>query len=738
MIDYPPFDSLATVRPAPPPPKPIAAPPPPREDATVDVECYRNYFLVKFKLLSTGRYVSFAAWTYDGLSEDTSQQELDIVGVRAMLMRVRAFGFNSGGYDMPMITLALAGASCATLKAASDRIIVGRMKPWEFYEEYRLKNGAGSYDYGPAAYVDHVDLMEVAPGVGVSLKMYMGRMHSRRMQDLPIEPGATILAHQRPVLDRYCGNDLDGTHDLLEKLRDRLALRERVGARYGVDVRSKSDAQIAEVVIKARLGFKPQKGFWPHGSTFPYVAPAYVRFRTAELQEVYRIVTTTPFVVHDTDGREMFDEVTGEQIMNGVQLPEAIAGRNIRIGETLYQIGIGGLHSQESKRVSVTTELEEVEDSDVASYYPSLILQLGMFPKQLGARFLEIYRDIYNERLDAKAAASRLQKELDVLSGQSFFTPAEAEALKRRVADAKTIADGFKIVLNGTFGKLGSKYSILYSPDLMIRVTITGQLCLLMLAEAFELAGIRVVSANTDGIVTVTPRALKAERARIVKEWESTTGLEMETTAYRMLASRDVNSYVAVKMDGKTKGKGAYALSGLLENKHPQKDVCVRAVHAYLGKGTPVEETIRASRDIRDFVVIRTVKGGAEYGRLSMFRDKAKKAEREATLRLLGWFETVPGGWILNPSDEYLDNTKAYKVACAAAAIPGTYLGKATRWAYVVNGKPLSYKLSGNKVAGSDGARPFMELPDEMPADIDYQNYIDEAKAMIVDLGVSM
>lgn len=63
----------------------------------------------------------------------------------------------------------------------------------------------------------------------------------------------------------------------------------------------------------------------------------------------------------------------------------------------------------------------------------------------------------------------------------------------------------FKIVLNGTFGKLGSKYSFLYSPNLMIQVTITGQLALLMLIEALEAAGISVVSANTDGIVSRCP-----------------------------------------------------------------------------------------------------------------------------------------------------------------------------------------------------------------------------------------
>ena len=56
-------------------------------------------------------------------------------------------------------------------------------------------------------------------------------------------------------------------------------------------------------------------------------------------------------------------------------------------------------------------------------------------------------------------------------------------------------------MLNGTFGKTGSPYSVLFAPEMMIQTTITGQLALLMLIEHLETASISVISANTDGIV---------------------------------------------------------------------------------------------------------------------------------------------------------------------------------------------------------------------------------------------
>jgi hypothetical protein len=71
-----------------------------------------------------------------------------------------------------------------------------------------------------------------------------------------------------------------------------------------------------------------------------------------------------------------------------------------------------------------------------------------------------------------------------------------------------------------------------------------------------------------------------------------------------------VNNYIAVKPDGKIKTKGAYADAGLMKN--PTNAVCIDAVAAHITKGTPVEATIRACRDITKFITIRQVTGGAE------------------------------------------------------------------------------------------------------------------------------
>ena len=230
-----------------------------------------------------------------------------------------------------------------------------------------------------------------------------------------------------------------------------------------------------------------------------------------------------------------------------------LAGRDIRIGQGVYRIGIGGLHSQESGATHLSVPgVCQLKDIDVRSYYPSMILLMNMFPEQLGPAFITIFRKIYDTRLLAKSESDRIRKLAE------YFSGTEAEEMLREALLLQTESDGLKIVLNGTFGKLFSKYSILYAPELGIQTTLTGQLALLMLIEMMELSGIRVVSANTDGIVLLIPEGYEWVAQQNVKWWETETGLEMEESLYRALHSRDVNNYIAITNDGKVKRKGVF------------------------------------------------------------------------------------------------------------------------------------------------------------------------------------
>ncbi|MFK5283653.1 hypothetical protein ACI3PL_29170, partial [Lacticaseibacillus paracasei] len=68
------------------------------------------------------------------LFEKWNDSELNMRGIARMFKRYRVVSFNGLNYDLPMLALAMTGATNGELKQASDTIIMSDMKPWQFYE----------------------------------------------------------------------------------------------------------------------------------------------------------------------------------------------------------------------------------------------------------------------------------------------------------------------------------------------------------------------------------------------------------------------------------------------------------------------------------------------------------------------------------------------------------------------------------------------------------------------------
>lgn len=593
----------------------------------VDVECYRNYFLALFKEADSDQTHCFEL--YAGC-------DLNIPALSELMRSNRTISFNGNSYDLYMIAAAIEGYDNERLKLLSDAIILSDAPAWQIANRndvYIPRNQNGKPEW------DHIDLIEVAPGKA-SLKIYGGRLNAPKMQDLPIKPDAMISPEQRELLRTYCLNDLETTELLYKTLTPQLQLRVEMSKQYRIDLRSKSDAQIAEAVFRKEIGDLEGRQIRSPKidmtKRYRYNDPKIIDFERDDLRSVLNRLIESDFPLAAT---------------GSIDLPSWLKDTKIKIGGSEYQMGIGGLHSCEKRRHIIRAGDHVLRDADVASYYPSIILQQGLIPENLGKSFVTIYKSIYDRRLSAKHSGD------------------------------KVTANSLKITLNGSFGKLGSKYSALYAPDLLIQTTITGQLALLMLIERLEANGISVVSANTDGIVTYFPKALERTYEEVCWGWMLATSYELEFTEYSALYSRDVNSYIAVKPNGSVKGKGAFAEPNLMKN--PQFVIINEALYAYLSKGVSIEHTINACSDVTKFLMVRSVTGGAEWN--------------------------------------------------------GEYLGKAVRFYYskaVGADTCIRYAKSGNKVPVSDGSRPLMQLPDKAPLDIDRERYIQIAKETLKDFGL--
>lgn len=593
-----------------------------------DVECFPNYFLIGFKHVQSGKYLRF---------ERTETAELDIPKLRWLLTRALLVGFNSIAYDVPMLAVALTGASCEMLKAASGAIVAHEGGAWALYRDLRLPE--------PPA-LNHIDLYQVdtvSGSCGHSLKTRAAQMMRETLMDMPHAHGTRATPEQIADIIAYNAIDLDVTADLFAELHKEVALREHMSREYGLDLRSKSNAQMGEaglrVEVERVLGRRPKRGERP--DSVRWTAPAWLRFEAPHLRALMDRAEQWDFEVSET---------------GSIKLPAWLTAP-VRVGRMDYTLGVGGIHSTEKSRSYRAKPDLRIIDRDVASYYPALVLSQELYPEQCGRVFLDVYRAKTEERIRCKRSGD------------------------------KAGSESRKIVLNGAIGKLCSPYSFLYSPRTFLQVTLTGQLALLLLIERLEAAGIEVVSANTDGCVQICPQAMVATSEAIVSRWESDTGFHTEETRYSAIYSQDVNNYLAVKLDGSTKGKGCFANPWAADASNPGERfakipsnlIATEAATAFLRSRVPVETTVRACSDIRRFALCRKVTGGATYD--------------------------------------------------------GIEIGRIARWYWSTRSEISVLNPKGDRVAESDRSALAMTLPTELPDDLDIDRYIASAHEMIAAVG---
>jgi hypothetical protein len=287
----------------------------------------------------------------------------------------------------------------------------------------------------------------------------------------------------------------------------------------------------------------------------------------------------------------------------------------------------------------------------------------------------------------------------------------------------------------------------------MLAVTITGQLNLLCLIHELEkVPGVKIRSANTDGIMIDYPANKYNAVMKVVQANAKQTGFEYEETPYSKVGIRDVNNYIAITEarssyiippkgrlvtlpvgEVEAKRKGAYGKAGVLENISPTYQICAEACTQYLLHGTPLEETIRACKDIREFVAIRGVTGGGVQHTHEVEVDDWVCTNDLGSAKS----EWMRQKWLDNPDNERKPVKRKSRPAPVMEGRGGVPFGRVARWYMSTKVQPaITYVGSGNKVATTEGAQLCMVLPDKLPKDLDINWYIAEARDMLKKLGV--
>ena len=249
--------------------------------------------------------------------------------------------------------------------------------------------------------------------------------------------------------------------------------------------------------------------------------------------------------------------------------------------------GLGGIHAAPKNKIFESDERKIIKSLDVVSFYPNLMIRNNLCPAHLPKDvFLPLYEGFFNERRSIPKSDPR-----------NYI---------------------LKILLNSTYGLTNDEYSFLRDRAVTLSICINGQLLLTMLLEMLaEKIPLDLVMMNTDGFEVSIPREYEEIYSSVCKEWESLTKLELEFVDYQKLIISDVNNYIGIYTNGKTKTKGKYEYKDIPLHKNKSHSIIPYSVYEYWVNGTPVEETIKNHKNIFDFCAGVKAKYSGERGQSS-------------------------------------------------------------------------------------------------------------------------
>lgn len=407
----------------------------------------------------------------------------------------------------------------------------------------------------------------------VSLKRLEFEMDLENIEEMPIHHTKTNMTKEEIVLTMdYCRNDVHATYEFykittgntehpLYKGNNQIELRQDIQEEFGIPCLNYSDSKIGDEMIKKyyceqkgiKLDMLPKKGFFRKDIRVKNCIADYVDFKTPQLKLFLKKMKGTVLGLSD-DFKE-----------------------HIVFYDNAYSFMKGGLHTENKPEIFEADENYEIIDWDVSSYYPAIIINNKRYPSHLGKEFLLGYKQMFERRLELKPKAKT----------------------DKRI---KGIVGALKLAVNSVYGKSSDMQSWIYDRQLTMFTTITGELSLFMLIESYELAGIHVISANTDG-VTIRIKKTDLDTMHSINAWWSKlTQYELERTDYSRIIFSTVNDYLAVKTDGEVKKKGDF-LTDFELHKNKSGRVVPIALEQYFISNIPVDTTIRNHRNIYDFAM---------------------------------------------------------------------------------------------------------------------------------------
>lgn len=513
-----------------------------------DIEVFKNVFHCTLLNTETEELIKFEC--------SVCKNEMEEMCKFFLQPDICLVGYNNIHYDNPIINYCIEYFSnskytydkiCMSIFNLStiitkDKENIDKWKRWKYANNF---------------YTLDLLTMLYSQALRVSLKEMQVTMMYKNVQEFNCNWQIPLATTEIDSMIDYNINDVMSTYELLKRCEKDIKLRLDIEDQYNIKCLSKDGVNIGMQILAEEYMRKT-------GISWNILKDLRSPADTINLNEII-----LPFIKYDTKIlQDLLIEMKSLTVSPGRKSYE----KKFLLGDRVISVGVGGIHTINESEIIIPNEDEILVDLDVASLYPSMLLNFDFYPRHLGKEFKEVYADIRERRIKAKHA-------------------------KDKVTDAT-----LKLALNGLSGNLQNEFSWCYDPKAVMGIRINGQLLLLMLTEKLMTLGITPIQLNTDGIFVKMPKSVYSEAMKICKEWENLTGLVLEEDRFKAFYQLAVNDYFGVFENNLIKEKGCF-ITSVIQGKGLTPKIIPKAVEKYFLEGIKPEEFIKQHTDIKDFLM---------------------------------------------------------------------------------------------------------------------------------------
>lgn len=474
---------------------------------TLDVEIYNDKGFFIYKEYNSDKYRII-----DLLNKQKIKAFLDAHDKKKAML----FGFNIKRYDILIIVGSLLCENFEQIKTLNNLVLSENKQRKK--DQWWITNSRKIYEIINNLLICDIYLMNGwdDDSKRASLKWVCCNLNKNNIVETPVSFTENIT-HDSALLKKcieYCKNDVKETESLLEHFRVMIKGRHQMYKKYKNErMLSCDNTTVGYYIIKhfieaEGITMEKKQNFPPeHQVPVKQVIFPYIKIENKLINE--NIQTKKIYIKGENDFK-----FTAPLVNRINKIPF--------LQNTMIDFGVGGGHGCYGNYVYESDENYTIISFDVASYYPSIVIENELYIKQIGPAFRQVYKNIKEERF------------------------------KYPKSDPNNLY--LKETLNAIVGLSNNMESDFYDPYFFYSVTLNGQLILYWICETIlKHTESRVLLFNTDGCEIMINRKDIPRFYEIMDMFVNQTKLKFEYKEYKKLIVANVNNYIALYKTGTEK-----------------------------------------------------------------------------------------------------------------------------------------------------------------------------------------